>query len=416
MKPINKLFFLPAIILLMAYPVKVIGAPNHVLIITGALLLILILLGVLLAREIKHAKNAGHTPKHILFFLLSFIIITLPYLGMFRQGPIPLLVYSIIVIAVIIYFKKTNPNNYSIQNLIRPHIYRNFVFLNILLVTLNSPFEGVIPDKFYSPDFTPKYPKEKGTAVYIDEAHHNYHTVSGLYTTFANILRKDGYRILAFENSFTDESLKPIQILVIANALNEKNIDHWEPPVYPAFDDKEMVCVKKWVQQGGALFLIADHPPFSSAAKKLGQVFGFSFSDATARQRVKSGGDLFCRQNKMLAENEITNGNDPSLYVDSIVTFTGQAFKIPDQAISILNFNENYALYGSNDLPGNIRGFSQGAYMQYGKGKLVVFGEAAMFSGQYGAGLSWIKIGLNSPKAKNNYKLLLNIVHWLDSE
>jgi hypothetical protein len=27
-----------------------------------------------------------------------------------------------------------------------------------------------------------------------------------------------------------------------------------------------------------------------------------------------------------------------------------------------------------------------------------------------GAGLSWIKIGMNSPNAPNNYKLLLNII------
>jgi hypothetical protein len=53
--------------------------------------------------------------------------------------------------------------------------------------------------------------------------------------------------------------------------------------------------------------------------------------------------------------------------------------------------------------------------MKCGKGRIVVFGEAAMFSGQLGAGLSWIKVGMNSSEAKNNYKLLLNIVHWLDN-
>ena len=86
-------------------------------------------------------------------------------------------------------------------------------------------------------------------------------------------------------------------------------------------------------------------------------------------------------------------------------------------AHSILSFNENYVQYGSggaNDGPEDIHGFSQGAYMHYGKGRLVVFGEAAMFTGQYGGGLSWMKVGMNSPRAKNNYKLLLNIVHWLD--
>ena len=64
----------------------------------------------------------------------------------------------------------------------------------------------------------------------------------------------------------------------------------------------------------------------------------------------------------------------------------------------------------------NISGYSQAAYLPYGNGKIVVSGEAAMFTGQFGAGLSWQKVGLNSPKAKNNYKLLLNIIHWLDTK
>lgn len=51
------------------------------------------------------------------------------------------------------------------------------------------------------------------------------------------------------------------------------------------------------------------------------------------------------------------------------------------------------------------------AYMNYGKGKIVFSGEAAMFSAQIsGKGK---KTGMNSDMGKNNYKLLLNIMHWL---
>jgi hypothetical protein len=62
-----------------------------------------------------------------------------------------------------------------------------------------------------------------------------------------------------------------------------------------------------------------------------------------------------------------------------------------------------------------IAGFSQGAVTNYGKGRIAAFGEASMFTGQLPAGLSWIKRGFNSHSAKNNYKLLLNTVHWLDN-
>ncbi len=51
--------------------------------------------------------------------------------------------------------------------------------------------------------------------------------------------------------------------------------------------------------------------------------------------------------------------------------------------------------------------------MEYGKGRIVVFGEAATFSAQL-AGEQKSKMGMNNPQAKQNPQLLLNIIHWLD--
>ena len=66
--------------------------------------------------------------------------------------------------------------------------------------------------------------------------------------------------------------------------------------------------------------------------------------------------------------------------------------------------------------PYPIDGYTQGIFMTYGKGKVVAFGEAMMFTSQLGWGLSFIKFGLSDPKARHNQQLLLNIVHWLDPE
>jgi hypothetical protein len=420
MKTSNKVFLLPSIILLLAIVVKIFDFPNHLLFVVGALSLILILLIVFLIFEIRKQKSSQEKIPHPIFCLFSFLIILLPYIGMFQQKPLPNLIYAGMVIAVIFYFKKINSNRYSFVSFISPYNYRNFVLQNLLLVILNSPFIDIIPDKFYSPSFTPKYEQSKGPELFIDEAHNNYHTLSGLYTTFSNILKKDGYNVKPFSKKFSDKSLKSTKLLVISNALNIKNLDNWEYSVNKAFDENEIKCIKDWVSNGGSLFLIADHPPFSIASEDLAKAFGFKFADGIARKKQKSGDDLFCRKNNMLLENEITNGNKPKEFVDSIITYTGQAFQIPDSAKSILTFNLSYAefltLKGESDPVKDILGLSQGAYMKFGKGKLVVFGEAAMFSGQFGAGLSWAKVGLNSPKAKNNYKLLLNIVHWLDNK
>ena len=59
------------------------------------------------------------------------------------------------------------------------------------------------------------------------------------------------------------------------------------------------------------------------------------------------------------------------------------------------------------------KGLSQGAYLEFGKGRVVVFGEGAMFTAQL-AGPNRFKVGMNAKEASENYQLLLNIIHWLD--
>ena len=41
----------------------------------------------------------------------------------------------------------------------------------------------------------------------------------------------------------------------------------------------EIKAVKKWVNDGGSLFLIADHMPCAGAAKDLAAEFGFEFTN-----------------------------------------------------------------------------------------------------------------------------------------
>ena len=62
-------------------------------------------------------------------------------------------------------------------------------------------------------------------------------------------------------------------------------------------------------------------------------------------------------------------------------------------------FNEKVKSFPAKEL-------SQGAILDFGKGKIAIFGEAAMFSAQL-AGPDRIKVGINSEEAKENYQLLL---------
>ncbi len=57
-------------------------------------------------------------------------------------------------------------------------------------------------------------------------------------------------------------------------------------------------------------------------------------------------------------------------------------------------------------------GWLQGATLKFGKGRVAVFGEAAMFFAQL-AGANRTRIGMNSPQAPQNYRFLLNVMRWL---
>ena len=61
----------------------------------------------------------------------------------------------------------------------------------------------------------------------------------------------------------------------------------------------------------------------------------------------------------------------------------------------------------------NIEGLFQGAFKKQGTGRLVVFAEASLFSAQIGDP-GRRKMGMNSENAGDNYRLLLNAIHWLD--
>lgn len=276
-----------------------------------------------------------------------------------------------------------------------------------------------VQDINYNPSIkNPVYETGQGSVVFIDEGHNNFHTKDGRYSPFAKVLKKDGYIIKAYKGAFEDKSLKEVKILVIANSLNKINIDNWTLPTPSAFTEEEIKTLDKWVRQGGKLFLIADHMPWPGAAKKLAETFGFEFINGFNVSVVNPA--FFWRANQTIAKNIITTGRDSTEVINRIPMTEGQAFKIPSDAEPILIFGDasiillpKTAWEFTADTPiRNIKGLSQGAFKKHGNGRIVVFGEASMFSAQIDEGRR--KMGMNNENAQENYKLLLNIIHWLD--
>lgn len=288
------------------------------------------------------------------------------------------------------------------------------IFLTYLIL---SPF--TYSQQVSDPDFkpvikNPAYEKGKGSLILIDEAHNNFHTMTGRYKPFADVLENDGYTVKPLADKLIPGALKDAKILVISNALNEKNAEEWVLPTPSAFEKNEINVIEEWVNSGGSLFLIADHMPFPGAAGDLAARFGFELNNGFAFDTaavVKP--DLFTRSDKTLAVNEITDG------VDSIYSFTGEAFRIPADAKPVLILNKNFISlmpdtawnFKEDTKKISVAGLSQGAVREFGKGRVVVWGEAAMFSAQISNDR---KVGMNAPYAKSNFQLLLNLIHWLD--
>ncbi len=296
------------------------------------------------------------------------------------------------------------------------------IFLFLYLLTGLVIAQQISDPDFNPPIFNPAYPIGEGSKIYIDEAHNNFHTMDGRYKPFADLLARDGYIIQPLKDTIKINTLEQVDILVISNALNIKNIEDWTLPTPSAFSEDEISNIVEWVIDGGSLFLIADHMPFPGAAFDLAEVFGFILNNGFAYDKVNGvGPDLFTVSVGTLKVNFITKGRSEQEKVDSIYSFTGEAFQIPEDATPVLILNSNFislmpdtAWNFKDDTPQiSVAGWSQGAVKKFGKGKIAVWGEAAMFSAQI-AGEQKIKVGMNAPKAKYNYQLLLNIIHWLD--
>lgn len=301
-------------------------------------------------------------------------------------------------------------------------------FIIILLISICST--SVLGHQQQDQLYQPKNEKvtfhgDKRPVVFIDEAHNNFHTMEGKYNPFAKALLSDGYDVRKSTKRFSADTLKDVDILVVANALADQNVESWRLPNYSAFTRGEIEVIYHWVKNGGSLFLIADHMPFPKAAESLAAIFGFQFNNGYARDRIKENSDIiFNISTKTLNNHPIVKGMESSEAISSIRTFTGQAFLIPMNARPLLTFPANIISKMPSESWGfedstpeiSVEGWSQGATLDFHQGRIAVFGEAAMFTSQHVEREdkerdSWV--GLNARDAKQNEQFLLNIMHWL---
>ncbi|MDZ4750629.1 MAG: hypothetical protein SGI87_03355 [Flavobacteriales bacterium] len=163
------------------------------------------------------------------------------------------------------------------------------------------------------------------------------------------------------------------------------------------------------------LGLIADHTPFGGAAKDIAAAFGVQWFDGFAMDRSERELERLACAKGLHCDNSIV-----SEQVDAIVFFTGSAFSTDNEHIPIRSLTSDYIVlfpetaWGFEEDTPSIsgEGLLQIAYMEYGKGRIVFSGEAAMFSAQR-AGVENRPVGFNTTGARKNCRLLLDLMLWL---
>jgi hypothetical protein len=240
--------------------------------------------------------------------------------------------------------------------------------------------------------------------VLFDEAHNNFHTATGRYKVFADLITNDGYLVTPNKEVLTPEILKRHRILVIANASTVNTTEQ------SAFTPAECDAVEEWVKDGGSLLLVTDHEPFGSASEELGNRFGVRMSLQVANDPANETkvGLLFSRDKRQIGNHPIMVGRNETERVNRVLTFTGQSLKGPPGSWALLKFADT-AFHHWDDL--SAAGRNQGLALKYGRGRVVVMGEAGELSAQV-FGEPPNPMGMNVPGCDNR-KMALNIMHWL---
>jgi hypothetical protein len=261
--------------------------------------------------------------------------------------------------------------------------------------------------------------KQSGPKVLFDEAHNNFHTTTGRYKPFADLVTNDGYRVVPNKQEFSARVLQGYRILVISNALGAPRMNDAKA-TDPAFTEAESDAVRDWVRGGGSLLLIADHAPMGSANQILARRFDVDMSKMFTvdeqnydKESDNPGFIVYTRESGRLADHPVTRGRNNSERVNKVIAFTGQSLKGPANSVAFMKLADTAmdAMPGVNTNPVSAAGRAQGIAMKFGKGRVIILGEAGMLSAQV-VGAQRMPFGMNRPGIDNR-QLALNIMHWL---
>lgn len=263
--------------------------------------------------------------------------------------------------------------------------------------------------------------------ILIDNGHHNLHNITNTYNPLAGTLNKAGFNVEGHNEKFGKGSLDGWSVLIISNphsehqdslnakARREKIPIRWSTAAsQPAYTPDEIEYIREWVSKGGSLLLIMDHAPSGASTGQLAAAFNVEsrnvgtydlyHRDPTNRDTTLGRSIIFTKSKGLLGNHPILNG------VDSITTYTGQSILGPKDAHPLLilpatAIDQDWLKETKEMRTRSAAGRLQAVAFDYGKGRVVVYGEAAQ-----------TRTANISKNDRGNWKFLLNTIRWLMHE
>ncbi|MEZ5872482.1 MAG: hypothetical protein R3D32_11710 [Nitratireductor sp.] len=281
------------------------------------------------------------------------------------------------------------------------------------------------PDLSYSyQNDSPAYPAESGPMI-VFSARNSVFVRNGSAKPLAKLAESDGFQTFTSDGTLDDALLAKAGILVIINAYDRdqyKNFPAMTPP--SAFSDEEIERVRKWVDGGGNLLVLADHAPLGGGSSKLAEAFGFTFLNGHAAETKSADAGYshvildFRQQTGLASDTPVTDGSMGRKPTERFFAFGGQAFIPATGAVQLLTIPDGWSAIFSYRLQDELAsapridasGMAQGAILEYGKGRIGVFGEAGGFTAQISPDG---KFGFNTDEGAQNPEFILSLLRWL---
>lgn len=243
-----------------------------------------------------------------------------------------------------------------------------FAAVAAFMLTRDQGYDRAYDPRVEAPTYSGEHP-----LVLFDEAREQKQLSDHAFRPFVRLLRSDGYRVEANEETLSAERLASVHALVIVGGA-----------AADAFSEAEASVVTEWVLRGGSLLLIAE----GEGARSLVERFGVEFSDAAADEpeHVFTGAAL--------GAHAITAAPQRA---DPVITFGARAIRGPADAAQLLKLE-------------GVNGWTHGLAIRFGRGRAVILADADMLRAYRNEADA--PIGMNRPGAANA-QFALNAMHWL---